>query len=142
LTLETVRARILPLVAAGLMTLLLLWLALTPAEERLGGLIRLVFVHGALVWVGLITFSVAGVLGLLALVVRRRCLYQGADSAGLAALVVWVAYVVSAMIVTGLTWGQLIAWNEPRVRATALILMAAVVLFIVARPISLRRSTS
>jgi hypothetical protein len=40
------------------------------------------------------------------------------------------------MIVTGLAWGQIIAWNEPRVRATGLILVAAVVLFLVARAVA------
>jgi hypothetical protein len=37
------------------------------------------------------------------------------------------------MAVTGLTWGQLVAWNEPRVRVTGLILVAAILLFVVAR---------
>lgn len=133
MTLESVRARVLPLIAAALAALLLLWLVLTPAEAQLGGLIKLVFVHGALVWVGLLTFTVAGGLGLLALVLRRRCWHDGTESAGLAALIIWIAYVASAMIVTGLTWGQVVAWNEPRVRATALILLAALVLYIVAR---------
>ena len=37
------------------------------------------------------------------------------------------------MAVTGLTCGQVVAWNEPRVQATGLILLAALVLFVVAR---------
>ena len=37
------------------------------------------------------------------------------------------------MAVTGLTWGQIIAWNEPRVQATGLILLAALALYVVAR---------
>jgi hypothetical protein len=60
-------------------------------------------------------------------------LYRGTESVGLAALIVWVAYVISSMAVTGLTWGQIIAWNEPRVQATGLILLAALVLYVVAR---------
>jgi hypothetical protein len=36
-------------------------------------------------------------------------------------------------VVTGLTWGQLIAWNEPRVQATGLILVAALLLMVVRR---------
>jgi hypothetical protein len=42
---------------------------------------------------------------------------------------VWCVYVISAMAVTGLTWGQVVAWREPRVQATGLILVAAVLLF-------------
>lgn len=119
--------------ALGLMLLLVVWIALAPAESQLGNLVKLVYVHGALVWTGLLAFTVAGLLGLVALVLRRRTWYRGTQATGLAALIIWVVYVISAMAVTGLTWGQLVAWNEPRVRATGLILVAAVVLSVVAR---------
>jgi len=46
------------------------------------------------------------------------------------------------MAVTGLTWGQLIAWNEPRVQATGLTLLAAIVLLIVARLVANRDFTA
>lgn len=131
--LAKLRDRVLPWLAMGLFALLVIWLVLAPAETRLGNLVKLVYVHGALVWIGLFSFSLAGGLGLVALIVRRPPWYRGTESAGLSALILWVVYVVSAMAVTRLTWGQLIAWNEPRVRATGLILVAAVVLFVVAR---------
>lgn len=125
---EKLRSRILPPLAVGLCMLLVVWVILAPAETRLGNLVKLVYVHGALVWAGLFTFSVAGALGAVALVVRRPVWYRGTQAAGLAALGVWIVYVISSMAVTGLTWGQIIAWNEPRVRITGLILAAAVVL--------------
>jgi hypothetical protein len=139
--LRFLRSRVLPLLALGLLLLLAVWVVLAPAESRLGNVVKLVFVHGALVWVGLFTFSAAGLLGLVALAVRHligrsaraTTWYLGTEAASLAALIVWGIYVVSAMVVTGLTWGQLVAWNEPRVRVTGLILVAAVVLFVVAR---------
>ena len=124
---------ILPLLAALLLVLLVIWVLLSPSEARLGSLVKLVYIHGALVWSGLLTFSVAGVLGLVALVARRSIWYRGTQSAGLAALIVWCVYVISAMAVTWLTWGQVVAWHEPRVRATGLILLAALLLFVVAR---------
>ena len=110
--LQKLRNGFLPLLAVGLLALLMVWVALAPDEARLGNLVKLVYVHGALVWVGLVTFSVAGGLGLVALVVRRPMWYHGTWAAGLAALVIWIVYIVSAMAVTGLTWGQMIAWNE------------------------------
>jgi hypothetical protein len=133
LTLNRLRNRVLPLIAMGLLLLLLVWLVLAPADTRLGNLVKLVYVHGALVWVGLLTFLAGGGLGLVALVLRRRIWYRGTQAAGTTALIVWVAYAISAMLVTGLTWGQVIAWSEPRVRASGLILVAAVVLAVVVR---------
>jgi hypothetical protein len=127
-----VKTRIVPLLASGLLLLLAVWIVLAPAEARLGQVVKLIYVHGALVWAGLLTFGLAGLLGLVALllrhVIRKRAAawYRGTRAAGLAALVVWIVYTLSAVLVTGLTWGQWIAWGEPRVRATGMILLAAV----------------
>jgi hypothetical protein len=100
--------------------------------------------------VGLWTFSAAGLLGLMALVVdwllrrpRRAAIwYRGTEAAGKGALLIWIVYALSAMVVTGLTWGQVIAWNEPRVRATGLILVAAIVLALVARLVAQKPFTA
>lgn len=140
------RKRALPILGCVLLVLLVVWIVLAPSESRLGSVVKLVFVHGSLVWAGLLAFTLAGVLGLVALAVRhlwgtlapaakRHALvwYRGTEAASLGALIIWVATVISSMAVTGLTWGQLIAWNEPRVQATGLILVAGVVLFVVAR---------
>ena len=54
----------------------------------------------------------------------------------------WFVYIISSVLVTGLTWGQWIAWNEPRVQATGLILLAAVVLAIVTRLVDNRDFTA
>jgi hypothetical protein len=136
---KSLKQRILPLLAGMLCLLLVLWVVLAPAESRLGNVVKLVYVHGALVWAGLFTFSVAGALGLVALLLRLTGPWtaraapwlRGARAAGLAALVVWVVYALSSMAVTGLTWGQWIAWGEPRVRATAAIMVAALALNLV-----------
>jgi len=140
--LASVRNRVLPLLAAGFSGLLAVCVILAPAEAQLGQLIKLIYVHGALVTVGLAAFSVAGGLGLVALVVRRPVWYNGTWAAGLAALGIWIVYILSSMAVTGLTWGQVIAWNEPRVRASALILLAAIVLAVVTRLVGHRDFTA
>jgi hypothetical protein len=125
------RERVLPCLAGGFALLLAVWLVLAPAEARLGQVVKLIYVHGALVWTGLLTFGLAGLLGLFALLLgrvaqgRAGAWYRGTRAAGQAALVVWILYTISAMVVTGLTWGQWIAWGEPRVRATGMILLAA-----------------
>jgi hypothetical protein len=134
--------RIIPLATLALIALLAVWLWLAPSEARLGSVIKVVYVHGALVWVGLLTFSLAGVLGLIALLARRAVWYHGTEAAGLAALLVWIVYVVSSMAVTGLAWGQLVAWKEPRVRVTGLILLASVAIFVVSRIVNQRDFTA
>ncbi|MFN2227126.1 MAG: hypothetical protein ACK2UY_12480, partial [Anaerolineae bacterium] len=125
--------------------------ALAPAEASLGQVVKLIYVHGALVWTGLLTFSLAGLLGLVALFLRyilpgarqrAATWYRGSRAAGLGALIVWIVYSLSAMLVTGLTWGQWIAWNEPRVRATAMILLAAAAAAVVVRLVGQRDFTA
>lgn len=140
--LEKLRRRILPLVTVGLLALLALWILLAPAEARLGSLVKLVYLHGALVRVGLALFTMAGGLGLVALLVRRPVWYRGTHAAGAAALVVWILYIISSMVVTGLAWGQVVAWNEPRVKATASILVAAIVVAIASRLVEHRAFTA
>lgn len=136
LFLELLNRRVLPLLALCLLALLSMWLVLAPAEARLGNVIKLVYVHGALVWAGLGAFTLAGALALAALLSRRAAWYRAGEAAASVALLVWFVYVLSAMLVTGLTWGQWIAWGEPRVRATALILAAAVLLAVVRRAVA------
>jgi hypothetical protein len=145
---ESLRERILPLVAAALLLLLGVWLLLAPAEARLGQVVKLIYVHGALVWVGLLTFGLAGLLGLIAMLLRylirkpSAAWYRGSRAAGLAALIVWILYAMSAVIVTGLTWGQWIAWSEPRVRVTGMILLAAVATAVAVRLVDQRDFTA
>lgn len=139
---EILKDRILPPLALALLGLLAMWLVLAPTEARLGNVIKLVYLHGALVWVGLANFTVAGGLGMVALLVRRPIWYLGTQAAGTMALLVWTLTVISSMVVTGLTWGQVIAWNEPRVRATGLILVAALVLMVVRRLVGHRDFTA
>jgi hypothetical protein len=123
---EKLENRVVPLTAGALFCLLLVWVVLSPAESRLGNVVKLVYVHGALVWVGLLTFTLAGAFGLVALIARRPGWYRATWAAGRAGLVVWIVYAFSSMAVTGLTWGQVIAWSEPRVQASAFVLIAAV----------------
>jgi hypothetical protein len=136
--LTRLRNRFLPLSAVGLLVLLALCLLLAPAEARLGNLVKLVYLHGALIQVGLGLFALAGGLGLVALLSGRPVWYRGTQAAGTAALVVWILYVISSMVVTGLAWGQVVAWNEPRVRATASILVAAIMVAITSRLVGQR----
>lgn len=99
------------IVAAGALVLL-------PAEETLGDVIKLIFLHGALVRVGMVAFSVAAVLGLACLFSRGPALLRWCLAVQKTAVIVWVAYAVTSMFSTRLSWGEWIAWEEPRVQAS------------------------
>ncbi len=105
---------------------LVILLVLSPAEQTLGQVVKLVYLHGALVRTGLLAFTAAGVLGAIALLTKRPWAVGWSRAVGDSALVIWVIYVLSSMLVTYLAWGVAIAWGEPRVRASGQILLAAV----------------
>ena len=108
-----------------LLALLLVWLL--PEEQTLEWVIRLVFLHGALVQAGLILFAGAGVLGALYLVRRQPGVYGWLVAFQQAGVIMWVVYELSSTAVTYLSWGEWIAWSEPRVQASFHVLWFSVV---------------
>jgi hypothetical protein len=105
----------------GLAVITLILLLLLPPEQMLGHIIKVVFLHGALVQTGLLTFAAAGIVGLGYLVFRRETLYLWCLAAQKTGVVVWSLYILSSIVVTYLAWGIPVAWNEPRVRISAII---------------------
>lgn len=108
----------------ALLGLVLLWLL--PPEQTLGGIVRVIFLHGALVQIGLVAFAVAGLLGLVYLWRRTAGVYAWLVAVQQVAVLIWIAYALSSMLSTYLAWGQWIAWDEPRVRASAGVLWFAI----------------
>ncbi|MCX8007691.1 MAG: hypothetical protein N3B11_06215 [Coriobacteriia bacterium] len=96
---------------------------LTPPDQKLGGMVRFVMYHGASTWVNMLTFTVAGVLGLATLAGR-----DGARAFGEAfrwvALPHWVVNTILGLISMKLIWGGIL-WNEPRLMMTFGILAGA-----------------
>lgn len=130
-----------PFTGAGLTAAAAALLLLLPPEETLGPVIKLVFLHGALVAVGLIAFGVAGGLGLATLIGADERWHRWCRAAQKTALIIWVIYALSSVIVTYLAWGVAIAWNEPRVRASAQVLGASVGLLSLTAWVDERRFT-
>ncbi len=93
-------------------------IALIPPEKTLGAIIRPVFLHGALVQVGLVAFAAAGVLGLLYFLQKSPSIIRWCLTVQETAVAVWIVYALSSMVTTRLAWGEWIAWDEPRVRAS------------------------
>ncbi len=120
------------LILCGVVILLTL---LIPREATLGGIIRIVLLHGALSRAGLYLFGVAGLLGLALLLRPDERLASWTLASQQTALVVWFLAALTSVIATYLSWGVIIAWGEPRTQSTAAILglgllMLAVVLWV------------
>lgn len=124
------------------LTALAALLTLSPSEKTLGDVVKLVYLHGALVRTGLLAFTVAGALGAAALIMRADIAARWSESVGHAALVVWTVYVLSSMVVTYLAWGVAIAWSEPRVQASAHIFLATVAFWILSYLLQSNRATA
>jgi hypothetical protein len=93
-------------------------ISLIPPEKTLGAIIRPVFLHGALVQVGLLAFAAAGILGLVYFLQKNPTILRWCQVTQETAVGVWVLYALSSMVTTRLAWGEWIAWDEPRVRAS------------------------
>lgn len=103
---------------AGLATAaLLIGLAtyLAPAERTLGEGARLVYLHGAWVWTGKITFGLSALTGLLGLVSGKSRWQELSLALGRTGLFFWLTYLPMSLWVQQMNWGG-IFWDEPRWR--------------------------
>ena len=109
--------RFLPQPAGVLITLafLILFTVRVPPERALGNNLGVVMLHGAWVWAGLITFSLAAVSGLACLISGRGKWHAWSRALGLTGLAFWLTYLPMSVVVQQMNWGG-IFWDEPRFR--------------------------
>ena len=92
---------------------------LSPAEETLGWLMKLVFLHGTWVWAGILIYglaALAGLVGFAALLAGRGVMWARlSQTFGWTGLFFWLTYLPMSMIVTYLSWGGFF-FAEPRWR--------------------------
>jgi hypothetical protein len=86
-----------------------------PAEKSLGNHVRIVYVHGAWVWISLAAFVAAGLVGAAAFVRRNENYYAWSRALGITGVVFWVSYLPLSL------WAMQVNWNglflaEPRWR--------------------------
>lgn len=87
------------------------WLA--PSDRVLGDLVKLVYVHGAVIQVALATFAASGLCGAFYAFTARSPFDRWSLGLARAGLVLWVVYVLTSALSMTLAWGG-IAWFEPR----------------------------
>lgn len=85
-----------------LLTLVLAWLS--PSEKTLGDKIKLVFLHGALTWVGMLLYTIAGVALWVARIFTGKLFHpqNPIGESNIAAIKVFFAAIFLVMLLAGL----------------------------------------
>jgi hypothetical protein len=99
----------------GLLAALGLLTALAPIEKTLGANARVIYLHGAWVWVAMVAFLAAAIIGLAALVARREHLNLWSQAIGRTGLFFWLTFLPMSLYVMQANWNGLFL-DEPRFR--------------------------
>lgn len=86
-----------------------------PLEKTLGTWARIVYLHGAWVWVALACFFAAAACGLAALIIRREALHRWSRALGRTGLLFWLTFLPMSLYVMQTSWNGLFL-DEPRFR--------------------------
>ena len=111
----------------GVVTAVLLLVA--PEEATLGAGIRSVYVHVALIWVGLAGFVIAGLLGVGLLVTGYERLYLWLRTIGWMGVGFFAAGMATSALASQVNWGA-VFWQEPRMRSSSTSLTIAVIVLV------------
>jgi hypothetical protein len=100
---------------------------LGPEEATLGTNVRVVYLHGAWVWTSLASFIAAALVGLVALILRRRNLHAWSRALGRTGLFFWITYLPLSL------WAMQTNWNglflaEPRWRFAMIFAITGILL--------------
>lgn len=102
---------------------------IAPAEKTLGSVVKLIYLHGALSWVSYLLLVVTAVIAAGSLVTKSW--YPIARASLKVSLGFQLVNIVLVPIVTGLTWGVLFAWQEPRVKLTVTLLCLTLAIYLI-----------
>ena len=98
-----------------------------PEEATLGNGIKIVAVHVALIWAGMLGLIAAGIVGTIVLIRPNQPLQLWMNDIATVALLIFALGVGTSLIAEIINWGG-IAWNEPRTGANLNLLALAIVL--------------
>ncbi|VVB89798.1 Uncharacterised protein [uncultured archaeon] len=105
----------------------MIWLS--PEDKELGPVLKLVYLHGALINTGLFLFSSLGLLSVMSFF-RKNPDFSLLFAIEKTAIVFWVAATVAGNITSQLAWGG-IFWGEPRLQATILISLISISIYLI-----------
>ena len=107
----------------------LLLVLISPEEKELGAIMKLIYLHGALITSGLSLFTAAGIVGIISLF-KRRVNFRLLFAIEKTALIFWIAATIIGDTTSVFAWGGIFP-SEPRFAATIIIaLVSAGVYFV------------
>lgn len=99
-------------------------LMLMPEEKTLGGSVRLVFLHGALIWVSLLLYFLSALFGATYWVRGQEKAFVAANSLWRWAVIANAISFPTGLYAAKVIWGAVL-WSEPRVMANGLMLLSS-----------------
>ncbi len=123
------KSRKLPIVIilSLLIGILLIWLS--PEDKELGSVLKLIYLHGALIDTGLFLFTAVGLVGLMSLF-RNGSGFSLLFAIEKTAIIFWITATIAGNITSQLAWGG-IFWNEPRLNATVFISLISISIYFI-----------
>ena len=107
----------------------ILLVLLAPEDKELGPVLKLIYLHGALINTGLFLFTAVGLLSLTSLF-RNSSGFSLLFAIEKTAVIFWVAATVAGNMTSILAWGG-IFWGEPRLQATILISLISISIYFI-----------
>lgn len=122
-----------------LLALLAALLLLAPAEQQLGNLLKVIYLHGALARMGIYAMLLAGLLGGLYLLRPLPALLRWSNATQVAGMTAFIVHFLLSVIPTHATWGMWIAFDEPRTRMSLQIIGVGLLVMLVRHLLNDRR---
>lgn len=111
------------LIAGSMLTLL------APDERTLGQGIKVVYVHVAFIWTGMLGFTLAGILGVLMLFMEKKTMHDLNLTLSWVSLACFSVGIALSLLASQVNWGG-IYWQEPRMLSSLGFLAAATLVLI------------
>jgi len=105
------------LALAAVATTMVVWALLAPPERQLGEGIRLVYLHVAATWAGLLGIYLAGLMGLRLAITPDRLPEGWTRAFATGGLILFTVGLVLSLASATVSWGGIL-WEEPRLLAS------------------------
>lgn len=113
------------LILSLLTGMILIWLS--PQDKSLGQVLKLIYLHGALINTGLFLFAGVGLVSMIS-IFRKSSDFSLLFAIEKTGIIFWITATITGTITSGLAWGG-IFWGEPRLQAMILISLISISIY-------------